>query len=158
MQPGSGQPGREQIMLLEHPEHVSLHAGEDAGGEHGCRCPVLDIGVGAGDLVQRAACEASAGESGVEIGQAERQRGWRMRGRPMPFQPCDGVTQLIEGHRGAGGGANGVHGVVLILFCSTASVKPVSLGVKNALYLVILAAFSDLDAARFRRGVAARFR
>ena len=91
MQPGGGQARREQIgrgavVLFEDPEHVALDTGEDAGGEHGGGGPVLDIGAGAGDLVQGTARQAPAGERGVEIGQAERQRWRRMRRGAMPLQ------------------------------------------------------------------------
>ncbi len=77
MQPGGCETWREQvwrgsIVLLNDPEHLAVDTGEDAGGKHGGCRSVVNIGAGAGDFVQRAAGEASAGEGGVEVGQAER--------------------------------------------------------------------------------------
>ena len=54
------------MLLLEDPKHLAFDTGQDAGGEHGGGCPVLDVGAGAGDLMQRVAREAAAGEGGIE--------------------------------------------------------------------------------------------
>ena len=71
MQSGGGEARREEIVLFKHPEHFAFDTGKDAGGEHGGCGPVLDVGAGSGDLVQRAAGESAAGEGGIQTGQAE---------------------------------------------------------------------------------------
>ena len=127
MQAGGGKAGCENVALFNHPEHLAFDAGEDAGGEHGGGSAVLDVGAGAGDLVQRATGQATAGQSGVEIGEAEGEW-WRGIGRgAMTFQAGDEVAQIAEGHRRAGEGADGMHGVVRTLFSYNADVKLVSL-------------------------------
>ena len=126
MQAGGGEARGEDVALLDHPEHLAVDAREDAGGEHGGGSAVLDVGAGAGDLVQRAAGKAAAGQSGVEVGHAEGK--WRRgigRGA-MTLQASDEVAQIAEGHRRAGEGANGVHGVVRTLFSYAGAVKLVS--------------------------------
>ena len=52
---GGGQPRREQVARLEHPQDRALSAGENGCGEHRGGRAVGEVGACADDLVQRAA-------------------------------------------------------------------------------------------------------
>ena len=80
------------MLLLEDPKHLAFDTGQNAGGEHGGGGPVLDVGAGAGQFMQRAAGKATASEGGIEIRQAERQRWGRVRRSGMPLKLCDDIT------------------------------------------------------------------
>ena len=116
MEACGGEAGGEQVGLLEHPEDLALDAGEDAGDEHGGGSPVLDVRATAGDLVQGTHREAAARQSGVEIGHAERQRWPFGRRCAVPLQARHHVAQIGEADGRLRIGANGMHGLVLILF------------------------------------------
>jgi len=55
----AGKSGGEQVGSLQYPEHVAAHPGQPAGDEQRCRGGVLRLGAGAGNLVQRAARQAT---------------------------------------------------------------------------------------------------
>ena len=90
-----GESRSEQVGSLQHPEHVTAHPGEPAGDEQRCRGAVLHLRAGAGNLMQRAAPQATTGKMPVDCRYAECCHR-SLPPRRSPLQPRDASAKRGE--------------------------------------------------------------
>ncbi len=62
LQPGGGEGGGKQVRSLQDPQHRSVQARQNAGGEQGRGGGVLGVGPGGGGFMQRPQAQAAGGK------------------------------------------------------------------------------------------------
>jgi hypothetical protein len=78
-----GERRREQVRLGDAPQRLAGRASRDSGREESCRRPIDRAITAAGNLMQRAARQAAAGESRIDLGNPERKHRFRAPGPPF---------------------------------------------------------------------------
>lgn len=82
----------EQVRLGDAPQRLAARASRDSGREKSRRRPVDRAIAAAGDFMQRAARQAAAGESRIDLGNPERKHRFRAPG--SPFEACDPLSKF----------------------------------------------------------------
>ncbi len=108
-QPGGGKAWREQIRLLQDPQHRSVQTRQDAGDEQGRGGGMFGIRSSGGGFVQRIQAQAAAGQHLVDNGYPKRYEfrngasGNGASGMGM-FKAANALSQITQ-HGGRGFGA-----------------------------------------------------